>query len=274
MKKLFPENKASRKSFLEFLDKRGFYIVLILCIAIVAATAFFVTNNNIRLANESEKIIPEEVADNEGLEGYSPSAIGESTALPENKTVQENTGETVQASAQPVQPKPAVTVQPETTKKAAPKQTTPAKSSTTNTADPKAANFIMPVFGQVSFGYASDKLVYSKTLDEWRTHSGIDIAADRGTTVKSVADGVISDIKNDPRYGITVIVDHKNGLKTVYSNLSSNEMVSFNQKVKQGDIIGVIGNTALFETAEESHLHFEVLKDNETVDPTLYLPKK
>ena len=51
-------------------------------------------------------------------------------------------------------------------------------------------------------------------------------------------------------------------------------MVNPNQILKQGDIIGCVGNTALFESAEQSHLHFEVLKDNKPVNPEDYLPKK
>ncbi|MGI6777393.1 MAG: peptidoglycan DD-metalloendopeptidase family protein [Acetivibrionales bacterium] len=132
----------------------------------------------------------------------------------------------------------------------------------------------LPVIGDVSFDYAMDRLVYSKTLEDWRTHSGIDLAADRGTNVKAAADGFISEVKNDPRFGITVIIDHQNGLKTVYANLASDEVVVPNQKVKEGDVIGAIGNTALFESAEQPHLHFEVLMDNRPVDPKEYLPLK
>jgi len=134
--------------------------------------------------------------------------------------------------------------------------------------------FVLPVMGEISFDYAMDRLVYSKTLEDWRTHSGVDLAADRGTNVKAAADGFISEVKNDPRFGITIIIDHQNGLKTVYSNLASDEVVTPNQKVKQGDVIGAIGNTALFESAEQPHLHFEVLMDNNPVDPKEYLPFK
>lgn len=85
---------------------------------------------------------------------------------------------------------------------------------------------------------------------------------------------MISDVRNDKFYGISVVIDHGDGLKTLYRNLASDEAVAVNQKVKQGEIIGSIGNTAMDESSEQPHLHFEVLVDDENVDPTDYLPIK
>ncbi len=137
----------------------------------------------------------------------------------------------------------------------------------------KQQSFQMPVIGEISLEYAMDKLVYSKTLEEWRAHAGVDIASDRGTPVRAVADGVISDVRNDSYYGITVVIDHGNDLKSLYRNLASDETVVVNQKVKQGEVVGSIGNTAMDESAEQPHLHFEVLKKDISVDPMTYLPK-
>ncbi|HHV96763.1 MAG TPA: M23 family metallopeptidase [Clostridiaceae bacterium] len=133
-------------------------------------------------------------------------------------------------------------------------------------------DFIMPVYGSIIYDYSMDKLAYSVTLNDWRTHNGLDIAVARGTPVKAVADGVVIGVYEDPKMGFTVIIDHENGLKTVYSNLASGDIVVPNQIVTQGETIGSVGNTALYEIALEPHLHFEVLKDDEHVDPKLYLP--
>ena len=119
--------------------------------------------------------------------------------------------------------------------------------------------------------YAKDNLVYSATLDEWVTHNGIDIAAEKTTVVKASADGTVKSIKNDPRYGLTIVIEHVNGFTTVYSNLLTAEFVEEGETVEQGETIGTVGNTATFEIADEAHLHFEILKDNENVDPELYL---
>ena len=78
-------------------------------------------------------------------------------------------------------------------------------------------------------------------------------------------------LKNDPRYGLTITISHENGFKTVYSNLLTTEFVSEGEEVKCGQTIATVGETAAFEVSEENHLHFEVLKDNKNVNPTIYL---
>ena len=135
----------------------------------------------------------------------------------------------------------------------------------------KDPEFKMPVEGEIMREYAKDNLVYSATLDEWVTHNGIDIAAEKTTVVKASADGTVKSIKNDPRYGLTIVIEHVNGLTTVYSNLLTAEFVEEGETVEQGETIGTVGNTATFEIADEAHFHFEILKDNENIDPELYL---
>lgn len=133
--------------------------------------------------------------------------------------------------------------------------------------------FCYPVEGEVIMEYAKDKLVYSNTLGEWITHLGVDIKANKTTVVKASADGTVKSIKTDPRYGLTVVIEHTNGFSTVYSNLLTAEFVKEGEKVTSGQTIGTIGNTASFEILDESHLHFEILKDNEQIDPNMYLKK-
>lgn len=131
--------------------------------------------------------------------------------------------------------------------------------------------FTKPVEGEIVTEFASDKFVYSNTLQEWVTHNGIDIKADKTTVVKASEEGTVKSIKNDPRYGITVVIEHSNGYSSVYSNLLTAEFVNEKEKVKKGQTIGTVGNTATFEIADEAHLHFEILKNNEYVDPSQYI---
>ena len=149
-------------------------------------------------------------------------------------------------------------------------QTTNA-NTTQETEAKKELNFAIPVEGEISREYAKDNLIYSETLQEWVTHLGIDIKADKTTVVKASEAGTIKSIKNDPRYGLTIVVDHGDGYETVYSNLLTSEFVVEGEAVEQGQSIGTVGNTAVFEIADEPHLHFEILKDSVQIDPNSVL---
>ena len=131
--------------------------------------------------------------------------------------------------------------------------------------------FIFPVEGEVIKEFAKDNLIYSETLEEWITHTGIDIKAERTTVVKATADGTVKTIKNDPRYGLTVTIEHNDGYTSVYSSLLSAEFVKEGEKVSQGQTIGTVGNSSVFEVAEDNHLHFELLKDGSNINPEIYL---
>ena len=137
----------------------------------------------------------------------------------------------------------------------------------------KEPEFERPVEGEIIKEFAKDKLIYSETLKEWITHMGVDIKADRTSVVKAAADGTVKNIKNDPRYGLTVIIEHAGGFTTIYSNLLTAEFIKEGEKVTKGQTIGTVGNTAAFESQDPSHLHFEVLKDGESVDPVIYVYK-
>lgn len=131
--------------------------------------------------------------------------------------------------------------------------------------------FEAPVSGDIIKDFAIDNLIYSNTLEEWTTHSGIDIKAEKTSIVVASEKGVVESIKNDPRYGLTITISHGNGFKTIYSNLLTAEFVTENEEVEKGQTIGTIGETASFEVADEPHLHFEMYKDGESVNPTIYL---
>ena len=153
---------------------------------------------------------------------------------------------------------------------------TQANNSTSNEQKPqeepkKEVTFSMPVEGEIVRGFAKDSLVYSETLQEWIVHQAIDIKANSRDVVKSAADGTVTAIKNDPRYGLTIIIEHDGGFKTVYSNLLTAEFVVEGEKVKQGQTLGTVGSSATFEISDEPHLHFEMLKDSLYIDPTIYI---
>ena len=135
----------------------------------------------------------------------------------------------------------------------------------------KEITFSMPIDGEIVRGFAKDSLVYSETLQEWIVHQAIDIKANSRDVVKAAEEGTVMAIKSDPRYGLTVIIEHDGGFKTVYSNLLTAEFVVEGEKVKKGQTLGTVGSSATFEIADEPHLHFEMLKDSIYVDPTIYI---
>lgn len=134
-----------------------------------------------------------------------------------------------------------------------------------------APDYIAPLEGSILLKYSMSSLVYSKTLDQYMTHPGVDIAARKSTDVKSIADGTVSRVYNDDRYGTTVCIIHGDGLTSKYSNLSASGLAEAGDEVKQGDTIGCVGDTALFESLDEAHLHFEMTKDENPVDPGDYI---
>lgn len=137
----------------------------------------------------------------------------------------------------------------------------------------KELTFMYPVEGEIQKEFAIDNLIFSETLQEWIVHKGIDINAERTTVVKAAEEGTVKSIKTDPRYGLTIIVEHRDGYKTIYSNLLTTEFVQEGENVEKGQSLGTVGNSAAFEIADKPHLHFEMTKDEQPLDPTLYCKK-
>lgn len=131
----------------------------------------------------------------------------------------------------------------------------------------KSIESILPVQGTVLTQHSLDTLVYSKTLDEWRGHPGIDIKAEEGTKVVSPLDGTIKNIYEDDLWGIVIVIDHGQGLETKLANLGTKEMVKVGTKVNKGDYISTIGRTASIEMMIEPHLHFEATLNGKMIDP-------
>ncbi len=131
--------------------------------------------------------------------------------------------------------------------------------------------YLWPVDGEIIREYAKDTLIYSKTLDMWLIHTGIDISANLGDEVKSIADGKVISIESNNFYGNIVRIQHANEYISVYSNLAAEDLPKLNDNIKQGDVIGKIGDTAYGESDEESHLHFEIMRDETSINPEEFL---
>ncbi|MBR4288503.1 MAG: M23 family metallopeptidase [Clostridia bacterium] len=139
-------------------------------------------------------------------------------------------------------------------------------------ATPQPPSYTLPVAGDVMKEFSNDVLVYSETMNDYRVHNGVDLAAAVGTQVKAFTDGVVEDIYEDPLMGYTVILSHGDETKSIYQNLSS-ELVSglkVGSTVKEGDVIAGVGESNLIECAQGPHLHFEVTVNGKYVDPMTF----
>lgn len=133
--------------------------------------------------------------------------------------------------------------------------------------------FISPLNAKVLNKYSGNKPVKSKTMGDWRLHTGVDLAAKKGTSVSAAAEGTVSKIYNDDMWGTTIEIEHPNGITTIYSSLSSKVSVEKGQKVETGQAIGTVDNSAKIELAEESHLHFAAKRNGKYIDPESIITK-
>ena len=128
-----------------------------------------------------------------------------------------------------------------------------------------------PLTGETLVDYAMDCLTYNPTTRDWRTHDGIDVAAQEGTTVCAAADGTVSSVYSDDAMGMTVVISHEDGYTTKYACLGEDVSVKPGDTVTMGQSIGTVGQTALMESALGHHLHFSVTHNDQAVDPTDFL---
>ena len=127
-----------------------------------------------------------------------------------------------------------------------------------------------PLEGKTIAAFSADVLFYNETLEDWRTHNGVDIAAEEGTPVCAACDGTVLSVTEDPLMGVTVVLEHTGGFTSTYACLGEEVYVSAGDEVGAGENIGAVGATAAAESPEP-HLHFSVSKDGKLVDPSAYL---
>ncbi len=132
-------------------------------------------------------------------------------------------------------------------------------------------NFIMPVNSTSATTDYSEVMVWNSSLGRFSSHRAIDFFADEGTDVFAVYGGTIKSVETSLLQGVTVTIDHGNGLLTKYNSLADGDAVTVGQKVEQGDVIGQVSVTNRQEQASGAHLHFEVIEDGVVIDPAKYL---
>lgn len=137
--------------------------------------------------------------------------------------------------------------------------------------DEKTSEYITPVSGEIIMGYSSEMPVYWRTLDQYMTHSGIDIAAPAGTSAAACAAGTVTKIWEDDRFGISAEISHGGGITSIYGNLAREGLAETGDVLKQGDTVGMIGQSSMFEFDDPPHLHFEIRENGTNADPGKYI---
>ncbi|MGI5978074.1 MAG: peptidoglycan DD-metalloendopeptidase family protein [Oscillospiraceae bacterium] len=252
------ENKSSGKTPKRFFDGKGFYIALAVCVAVIGASVWYLLRAgkaDVEDAKTQNELAQVQQAPEEDAEHAVPDTVIGDDAQ-------------VQTSAQPDAKTDEKTLdeQTETNETAA-----LGGGSVETAAQP---GWVWPVSGKIDVPYSVTALIYNKKLGDWRTHDGIDLTAKPGEKVCAAAAGTVESVERDDMNGMTVIIAHEGGLRTIYANLEDTPTVVKGDSVMQGETIGSVGVTAAGETKENTHLLFKMTLDGQSVDPKDYLPAR
>lgn len=139
--------------------------------------------------------------------------------------------------------------------------------------DGEIPTFVPPVGGAVIVSFSDVTPVFSVTMNDYRTHPAVDVEAESGSAVMAAADGVIGAVWDDPMMGKCLTVVHSGGAVSTYKGVYETLPEGINEGawVSSGQVIAAVGDSALAEIAEESHVHYELSVDGVPVDPAKYI---
>lgn len=232
--------KSSKKAI-----NRGLYVIIGLCLLIIGGAAWFSVSSGDRVENQTSP--------------KTNSEKGEYSAP--NQSYTDNTDQSMLEppiiSSDTTPTADSVSSEPYSSE-------SETKEEETNNST-QATVFMMPVQGKIIKKYSDKELQFSSTYGDMRIHKGIDIESKIGTAISACSDGVIESIEVNTNLGAIVTIDHKNGITVKYAGI---ENLKFDEgdTVKAGDIIGTVG-TVPAECMDKEHLHLEVFKNGESVEP-------
>ena len=125
---------------------------------------------------------------------------------------------------------------------------------------------VYPTSKNIVKDFSGENPVFSKTLNDWRVHKGIDLAAEQGSKIKAITNGTVKEIYNDALYGTTMVIEHDGGFCAYYSGLGETTLVNVDDKVEAGQEIASI-NGVPCESADGYHLHLSIKKDDKFINP-------
>ncbi|MCI6865777.1 MAG: M23 family metallopeptidase [Oscillibacter sp.] len=230
-----------------FFGGTGLYIALFLGVTALAVAGYWT-------------LLPKNTTDTETEEVSSQQELPvreEAPRMPEAKLPQ-----------QAAEPEEDVTVMDEAT---GVEDTVPVMESSEEVTPDAPRLVVAPLVGEEIAAFSVDELRYNETFGDWRTHDGIDIAAEVGTQVLAACSGTVTSVREDDMLGTLVTIAHDSGFETTYANLRSSPGVSEGQYVSAGEVIGAVGSSAIAEISVPAHLHFSVKKDGAPCDPNEFL---
>lgn len=244
---VFILNKFNRSKKSNLFSKKSYYGVLVICIVMVGVACFCsYRQTSARLSKELSS-----VSELNSRPAVTPSPYeNEAAAAAKNK----------EGVKKPTD-KPKVT-EPKVTE-----EKTDVHSKEKDTASVEVKKFAIPLSGSIIQDFSGNELVKNQTTGAWQTHNGVDISGAAGDEVRTMTDGTVSDVLDDPLWGVVVVIDHGNGITGRYCGLNKGLTVEKGSKVSAQDVIGAVGNTADIESGMETHLHFEVIKNGDYVNP-------
>ena len=241
----------------DFVVGKGFYIVLFLCVATIGISGYYLVS----VFNSGEEPAPQPVSG--GAHVVIPKDDeGEPPILPDKSGVSQLDEHDLPSVDEKV---------PGNGPEASGQEEQSQDSQPTAVVTPPV--YTWPVKGAIASPFSLEVLAYDETMGDWRTHSGVDISAEKGTRVLAMSSGTVRRVYEDDLMGTTVVIDHGEGLVSYYHNLSKSPTVSEGDAVVTGTVIGAVGDTALAESGRPAHLHLEVTLDGRPVDPVDYLPQ-
>jgi murein DD-endopeptidase MepM/ murein hydrolase activator NlpD len=260
----------------EFVNGKGFYVVLSVCFAVVIISAGVITVNNsrqIQQQKEQEELVKNETTFIEPAQDVLNNDAEPLNSIPiygVDQSIEDHLANEEYAVAQNDQaqvqvPSLAAVEDKQQAQKVVPQTKQVFLSFNDN------SKMQWPIKGEIVMDYSKDHTIYDKTLEQYRVNEAISIAAKLGTPVKAAAAGTVVSISKDNRKGCTVVLDHGNGWQTTYSQLQENVIVDQNQVVDAGDVIGGVGNPTKYSILLGEHLDFEIMKNGESTDPKMLL---
>lgn len=223
----------------QFNKKRGlgngFYIVTAVCLLIIGGASWFALSGYSQKENNNKN--------GQSSNEYTDNTPSYTESVPQ--VIPETTSK--EEAAKPVTDQPYSS-----------------KNETVSQIEETVA-FMLPVTGEIIKNHSDKELQYSATYGDMRLHLGIDIAANVGSQINACGDGTVKSVDKTSDFGNVVTIEHKGGITVKYAAIEDVK-VKQGSSIKMGDAIGNLG-TVPCECNDKSHLHIEVIKDGNILDP-------